>query len=201
MQVGQFSVPSFLAARAQHNTTQQHTGANAEVCAVVLPVVMNVPTPKQQHEEGYGDGRGVKGAIPIPVNQQGSKAISNTQIMSRAALLHVLLAVCRKNAEIPTMVFFAVIGSVRLRLRIADGHHGKYLLPNRYRTIAHYNKTTSTYCTVTGLVCNKTFSWLKEGRRARERKRTRSTRPLARRRRGKYRYRYCSTCTCRDIYR
>ena len=96
MQVGQFSVPSFLAARAQHNTTQQHTGANAEVCAVVLPVVMNVPTPKQQHEEGYGDGRGVKGAIPIPVNQQGSKAISNTQIMSRAALLHVLLAFAEK---------------------------------------------------------------------------------------------------------
>ena len=77
MQVGQFSVPSFSRLghnttqhnTTQHNTTQQHTGANVEVCAVVLPVVMNVPTPKQQHEEGDGDGRGVKGAIPIPVKQ------------------------------------------------------------------------------------------------------------------------------------
>ena len=70
MQVGQFSVPSF--SRLGHNTTQHNNtpgGANVEVCAVVLPVVMNVPTPKQQHEEGDGDGRGVKGAIPIPVKQ------------------------------------------------------------------------------------------------------------------------------------
>lgn len=131
-----------------------------------------------------------------PTRKQSNKQYADNE---QGRFATCIACLCRKNAEIPTMVFFAVIGSVRLRLRIADGHHGKYLLPNRYRTIAHYNKTTSTYCTVTGLVCNKTFSWLKEGRRARERKRTRSTRPLARRRRGKYRYRYC--ITCRDIYR
>ena len=123
-----------LAARAQHNTTTHRSECRGMCCCTT-------GGNERPHTEAAARRRRRRRTGSEGGDTDTSQAIRNTQINEQGRLLFAC-CLAEKMPKSQRWFFWRSLGAF-VCVAIADGgrggwNHGKYLLPDRYRTIAHY---------------------------------------------------------------